>query len=297
MSKTHWMTSAVLVLAIIAAPLSASAQALVLNHTQSIYGDEKGVALATPEGIACRSDTAVIADTGNKRLVKFSVKNGTLLGGTEIKAEALVSPARVQLDSKGNILVLDRKGSRIVRLDSAGHSAAVVAVKVPGEPVAVVAFKVDGNDVVWVLDGAGRRVISLDAAGAMTRQIAVPKEALLTDFTVEGGRLFGIDAVAGVLWGADPGAATFQPISKSLKESMNFPAYLAGNRGGLVVVDQYGHGLVSVGTDGVYRGRQLTMGWSNGSVYYPAQLCIGAEGEVVIADRGNNRVQVFSLVQ
>jgi hypothetical protein len=36
------------------------------------------------------------------------------------------------------------------------------------------------------------------------------------------------------------------------------------------------------------------MGWGNGLVYYPAQVCIGSAGEVAIADRYNNRVQVFA---
>jgi hypothetical protein len=36
------------------------------------------------------------------------------------------------------------------------------------------------------------------------------------------------------------------------------------------------------------------MGWSEGKVYYPAQMCVNAEGLAVIADRNNNRVQVFS---
>jgi len=35
---------------------------------------------------------------------------------------------------------------------------------------------------------------------------------------------------------------------------------------------------------------------SNG-VYYPTQMCINEKGEVFIADRGNSRVQIFTLVK
>ena len=39
------------------------------------------------------------------------------------------------------------------------------------------------------------------------------------------------------------------------------------------------------------------MGWMNGRVYYPAQMCVNAEGLAFVADRDNNRVQVFSTAR
>jgi hypothetical protein len=56
-------------------------------------------------------------------------------------------------------------------------------------------------------------------------------------------------------------------------------------------------GVVVLGNDGSYQGRQLTLGWSEGSVYYPSQLCVNEKGIAAIADRGNHRVQVFTTVQ
>jgi hypothetical protein len=97
-----------------------------------------------------------------------------------------------------------------------------------------------------------------------------------------------------VIWVAEGNATEFKPLSRSLKEYMNFPAYLAMGDNALIVVDQYGHGVVHVGRDGVYRGRQLGMGWADGAVYYPSQLCRTSLGDLMLADRNNNRVQVFS---
>ena len=96
------------------------------------------------------------------------------------------------------------------------------------------------------------------------------------------------------LWAADKGASAFKPLGESLKERVSFPIYLAESRGRFLVVDQHGHGLALLGADGSFQGRELEMGWVAGKVYYPAQLCTSGDGPLFIADRDNNRVQVFS---
>jgi hypothetical protein len=70
---------------------------------------------------------------------------------------------------------------------------------------------------------------------------------------------------------------------------------MADNRGKLFVVDQNGNAVVRLGTDGSFQGRDLAIGWHDGAVYYPAQLCINKGGDVFLADRANNRVQIFAL--
>jgi len=62
-------------------------------------------------------------------------------------------------------------------------------------------------------------------------------------------------------------------------------------------VDQNGGGVVVLGQDGSYRGRQLGMGWKEGLLYYPSQMCVSGGEIAVIADRENSRVQVFKLVR
>jgi hypothetical protein len=39
------------------------------------------------------------------------------------------------------------------------------------------------------------------------------------------------------------------------------------------------------------------MGWNEGLLYYPSQMCISEKGEAFIADRGNSRVQVFNIIR
>ena len=58
-----------------------------------------------------------------------------------------------------------------------------------------------------------------------------------------------------------------------------------------------GSGIVILGQDGSFHGRQLSMGWTEGLLYFPSQMCVNDKGEVFIADRGNSRVQIFTLVK
>ncbi len=60
-------------------------------------------------------------------------------------------------------------------------------------------------------------------------------------------------------------------------------------------MDQNGHGIVTLGLDGSYQGRQLGVGSTEGLVYYPSQLCISGSEELFLVDRYNSRVQVFSM--
>jgi hypothetical protein len=69
------------------------------------------------------------------------------------------------------------------------------------------------------------------------------------------------------------------------------------SRGVLYLVDENGGGIVLVGQDGAVLGRQLAMGWSEGLLRYPAQICLNDKAQVFVADKGNNRVQVFTIIR
>jgi streptogramin lyase len=213
-----------------------------------------------------------------------------------VKPPGLVSPTRAQFDSKGNLYVLDGKTRRIFKLDPKG--AVLGALDPKGGPTTTlpVAFKLDVNDNMYVVDAVGAKVIVLDPAGAVTRQLDLPKGlSAVKDVHVDvAGNVYVVDGIAAALWVSEKGTAAFKPFTASMKDKMNFPVYVTGNRGRIFLVDQYGNGVVVLGADGAYQGRQLAIGWGDGSLYYPSQMCMTGAGEAFIADRGNNRVQVFS---
>lgn len=297
------MTNATKLLVLAAAvfgPVLARAESVVFTYTEAVYIDSKEAPLRSPEGVACNDGGAlIVADTGNSRLLTYTVKDDGIAAAAEIKAPQLVAPVRVQLEPKGGMIVLDRKGSRLVRLDAKGAVVGAVEPKsdLPGT-FTPVAFKLDGEGNVWVLDGTGR-VVALDPAGKVIRTLDLPKGGkMFTDVAVDaGGTVYAVDAVQGMVWSADKAATAFKPLSKSLKDEMSFAGYLLAAKGKLLLVDQVGHGVVVLGADGSFQGRQLSYGAAEGLLQYPGQLCLTERGDAFLADRNNNRVDRYTTAR
>ncbi|HET7784856.1 MAG TPA: NHL repeat-containing protein [Myxococcales bacterium] len=288
--------------AILISAAGARAAPLVLTFAASAYSSPDGAALKAPEGLACTSDgKVVVADSGNRRLLVFAWKGGTFDGGTPIKFDELGFPTRVQIDAAGNVLALDQQGRRIVRVGVEGKFDGFVSMR--GVPVeagyAPVAFKLDRAGAIYVLDVTSARVVVLDRAGAFVRQVRLPERRIISDIGIDAaGTLYAVDAIGGTVYKAAAGSGAFAVFAKGLKEYLNYPVYIDFNdRGQILLVDQNGNGIVVLGPDGSFQGRQLSIGWSDGLVYYPAQICSASRGVVFVADRNNNRVQAFSTAQ
>ena len=274
-----------------------------LRHVTSIYFDEKGAGIKNPEGVACNdASMLIVGDTRNGRLLRYTVENRTVKPAGEIRAPQLSYPIRVQMNSKGDIFALDGKQRRIARFDARGQfkdyvnpeSAPSSATFIPRS------FKIDRNDNLYVLDVFSARVLVLGPEGKFQRQQEFPKEyGFFSDLAVDfKGAIFLLDSVKSMVLVAAKDAKTFTPLTKGLREQLSFPTSLTtDSRGGLYVVDENGAGVVLLGQDGSFLGRQLAMGWNEGLLYYPSQMCLNEKGEVFIADRGNSRVQVFSVVR
>ena len=283
-------------LAILAA-VPGAARAAGLQHQLDIYLDDKEEPLRMPEGVACTDKgDLVVADTGNARLLRYTYKDGKLEGGGPIRLAEITHPTRLQLDSRGNLLVLDRRLRRIARVDVSGRFGGAVELKASTTArVGVSAFKLDKEDRLYVLDVISRRTLVASLDGAVAREIPWPPVPVeFVDLAVDGDRILAIDAAASRLWGVEKDSKEFKPLGEGHKAQLAFPAYLSQEGGILRVVDQNGHGITLLGTDGAYRGRELEMGWGDGRVYYPAQICSTGAGQLFLADRNNNRVQIFS---
>ena len=63
------------------------------------------------------------------------------------------------------------------------------------------------------------------------------------------------------------------------------------------MVDQYGSGIIILGSDGSFQGRQSGMGWKESLLRYPSQVCTNNSNDLFIADRNNSRVQIFSPLE
>ena len=293
LSRTWALVAAVLPALAVGAPQRG------FTHEKSIFADAADQALKNPEGVACDDRGAlVVADTGNARLLTYTWKDGSLDGGAQVRLPQLPYPVRLQIDSKGFVYVLDRKARRIGKVDAKGAFAGYVDPKGASGTVMTVAFKLDPADNLYLLDVAGGRVLVLAPDGAIQRELPLPAGVrAVTDVAAEsGGRIFVVDAPSATLYVAEPQDKEFRPLTKSMKELLGFPGYLAAdNRGKLWVVDQNGGSVVRLGNDGSFQGRELALGWADGALQYPGQVCVTSGGEVFVADRNNNRVQIFAM--
>lgn len=271
------------------------------RHLASIYFDEKGVGLNLPEGVACDDKGHVIVgDTGNDRLLTFTYEDKATKGGAEIKVPELSAPTRVQLASKGEILALDGKRRRLVRLSADGAFKGEVAFEGVPPPATVIpkSFRIDGADNLYVLDVFSARVLVLDTGGRFQKALAFPADAgFVTDLAVDTtGTMLLLDSTKRRVYAAGKDATSFAPLGKALTESLStMPTFITTSRGTIFIAEGNGSAIVTLGQDGTFLARQLAKGGSDGMLNYPSQFCINDNDEVFVADRDNSRVQVFAL--
>lgn len=282
---------------------SLAAERTSFRYLTAIYFDEKGASIRQPEGVACDGgSTLIVADTGNGRLLRYTVAENDVKPAGEIRVSQMPYPIRVQMNSKKEILALDGKQRRIVRLGPGGEFKDYLSPEGVPSPATFVprSFKLDRNDNIYVLDVFSSRVLVLSPEGKYQRHLDFPKDfGFFSDLAVDfKGTIFLVDSVNAAVSAAPKDAKEFSLLAKGLREHLSFPTYITtDSRGVLYLVDQDGSGIVILGQDGSFLGRQLAMGWTPGLIYYPAQMCMNEKGQVFIADRDNSRVQVYSILR
>jgi sugar lactone lactonase YvrE len=280
---------------------SFAAEPIKFKLMAPIYVDGKGAGIKQPEGVSCRGNALVVADTGNGRLLRYTIAGDNWTPSGDIILPQLPFPIRVDVNSKGEIFALDGKSRRIGRVAASGEFLGYVA---PAGDVqgAVVprSFRIDRDDNLYLLDVSSARILVMDPSGKIQREIPFPKEyGFFSDLAVDGGgNILLLDSVGKRVFKVVKNSPDVVPLSESLKEEVYFPTAIATDKQGTIfLVDQNGSGIVILGPDGSFRGRRLSMGWKNGFLRYPAQMCISENGTAFIADRGNNRVDAFLITE
>jgi sugar lactone lactonase YvrE len=272
-----------------------------IRWVTSVYMDAQGVLLRHPEGVACGEDFFIVADTGNSRLLRYTYRNESARAEAEFPLPH-ASPIVVQVNSRGDLYFLDSRAQRIGILSSAGEKLGNLDPKgLPSKTKLIPkSFKIDTEDSIYILDIFSERVLVLDSDGRYSRHVDLPeKYGFFSDLAVDrAGTILLLDGVDAAVYSARRKEEGFSRLGESLKEYMNYPTSLAPHgTGTLYLVDQFGSGLAAVGRDGSFLGRRIGMGWTDSRLYYPSQICISPDGILLIADRSNSRVQVFTLVR
>jgi hypothetical protein len=287
--------------ALVVTGAAAAAGLLKLRHEASLYADAQGEPLRYPQGVGCGAgDLFLVADSGNGRVLRMEV-SGTLARVTGVvKLNEVPYPVRVDGDPSGALVVLDGKSRRLARVRADGAFAGWIDIP-PAEGTtssAIRSFALGAKGVLFAADATGRRIVQIATGGAVERSIALPAEMRsLSDVAVDArGSLYALDGVGRRVWVARPGEAALTPLSAPLTEDLDFPGAIEADPSGrLLVTDLDGGGVVILGPDGSFRGRQSAFGWKEGMLRYPTDICSSARGLVLVADRENQRVQVFAV--
>lgn len=283
----------------------AEAKDLKLMHRTSIYTDAGSVGLKFPEGVALdrTGSRLIVADTGNARLLAFTIAgDGLKPEGGVFSVPALTCPLKVKFDSRGRIWVLDGKTRKIERLNSTGeYDGQLTPFGLPtAQEVVVRNFTLDGEDTLYVLDVQSAQVLVLDVDGRYRRNVAFPEDhGFFSDLAVDAqGNLLLLDSVGSRVFKAGPGGDHVEPLTEGLQAYLRFPTAIdTDDRGRIYLVDRNGGQVIVLGKDGRYLSRQSAMGWKEGRLNFPSQIDASGDGQILIADTRNHRVQFFSVTE
>ena len=269
--------------------------------SQHLYqGDLRG-----PRGIALdRAHGEVwIADSGNHLLGVFTPDGVPLF--TAPPSRHLREPARMVVDARGRLLVLDNDRSRIKVLSYRGEYLSDLALPGLRETPRFGALACDAEGNLYVGENESGQVLVFspdlrprlrfgergdeDGQFQSIAGIAVDAGAIyVVDHQVRPVQVF--DRRGNFLrgWGRhDLGAENF-----SLPE-----AVAVDSRGHVVVVDALRHEIKFFDGQGRFLDRFGGLGARPGQIAYPSDLVIDGQDRLYVVEKGNSRVQVFEQVE
>jgi len=202
--------------------------------------------------------------------------------------------AGVATNSKGHVFVYSRTGTPVVTLggaryfarggsiltefDETGKYVRSVGKNLYGA-LAAAAVRVDRNDNVWIVDAYSGMVIKFDPQLRIVMMLGRKPESVDVPASANTGR-------------APAGAPAASGMQSDLFEGPTDVAW--DNDGNIFVADGTGNARVAkFDRNGVFVKSWGSRGAGNDQFSTARSIAVDATGNVYVADRGNNRIQVF----
>lgn len=274
------------------------------NFLFSIYGFE-GDLLRRPTGVGIDSQGNIhVADTGKRRIVEFDSEGNFIRVYGEAGREALKlwSPIDVAVTPDGRSFVVDRGQSKLVEYDATGVAVRDISIEEPPSSI-----EIEGESM-FVTTDSGVLIASLEGelqSGYVARGkepgqfdrpagVAVGEDGTLYIADSLNYRVQAISTQGEPLWQYGVPIPADQAIQfDSEDRKFGLPASIAIDENGLIyVVDGLNSEVVVMNTEGERIETIGDVGHEDGSFYYPDGIDYN-DGVIVIADKFNDRVEVF----
>jgi len=277
------------------------------KHLFTIYGFE-GDLLRRPSGVAMDDQGRIfIADTGKNRVVVFD-ESGNYVDQFGDPGEGqynIKDPISIAVAPDGRIYVLSKTLKKVVVFD--GSFKPVKEIKFAEWPLSltirermlyvttyrgIMVGDLDGN-LITTFGKSGRAPGEFQLPGG----IAIGKEGNMYVADSLNYRVQALNKDGEPIWQygkpLPPGEAI---MYKGSDRKFGLPSSIAvDDNGYLYVVDGLSSELVILDSKGKLIDRIGDVGHDDGFFYYPAGITYAGQGKVVLADKFNDRVQVFQV--
>ncbi len=260
-----------------------------------------------PSGITAAKGTLYIADTGNAR-VQILTSEGIFIGRITVKTKGdeLKAPVDVAVDVQNRLYVLDSDANNVRIFDPAGAQLAAFGAKGKGadgfDSPQSIAVDTRGN--IYVTDAGNFKLKKFDMTGKLLGSVGSKgdgrgqfREASGLDVD-RSGKAFVLDSEKNSLQIFTCETGDGKPlVPASPPPSVAFNRELKGEVSAIALNKRaWAVSADSLNAIGVYEGRKIgAPGSEPGLLKKPRGLAVDSQGNFLVADTGNNRIQKFSL--
>lgn len=211
----------------------------------------------------------------------------------------LVAPYGIALDAKGRIYVSDIKSGFLLVFSPIGTVLDEIDLgRVMGKSVSPGRIMLEKDGQIYVADLANNEIIVLSGKGEFVRSMG-EFELLQKAGLINGNRVIGLSAygkAVKIFTGEGVPISSFGSHVESSESNFSFPSGFAVDpKGRLWIADAFQHRLKVFSPDGTFLFNYGRLEEKGGGFFFPVDLCFGEKGELIVLEKGGNRIQIFQV--